>query len=160
MDTTEKEQAMSLRLRGLTYAEIGKEFGISRQRIQQLLSPPPAIERFIKNRAQGKCENCGLDSPKGHIHHRTATGTTSEDYNDIPNLQLLCASCHRLAHGIYVEPPDPKQLRCPTCGQKLRVCQGCGKDISDRDVRALRCKTCKQKSNQSDYRQRLKERRS
>lgn len=92
-------RALELKLRGLSYAEVGIELNRSRQRIQQLLSPPNYIRSLIFEKAGGKCEVCGIFVGKnGHIHHK---GTPMEDYNDVKNLSLLCPACHRHAHRIH-----------------------------------------------------------
>lgn len=87
---------MRLRLAGLTYGRIAELVGLSRQRVHQLLRPPAEVRDRVVSRAGGRCELCGLAVGKsGHVHH---TGNAQEDYNDYPNLQLLCVSCHVHAH--------------------------------------------------------------
>jgi len=93
-------QALQFHLRGLSYTEIGKELGVSRQRAQQLLRPPIAIYHSVRRKAQYKCENCGVRINSGHVHHRKCLGLTPDDYNDFGNLQYLCAQCHGEAHAI------------------------------------------------------------
>jgi len=94
-----REEAIIGRLMGLSYEQIGESLGISRQRVQQLVSPPAAVRELIVKRAKGKCQKCGIFVGKsGHIHHIGA----EEDYNDIDNLQLLCLSCHWLEHKAQV----------------------------------------------------------
>ena len=88
---------LKLRLDGLTYAQIGEIAGVSRQRVQQQLSPPAAIRNFIHKKYGGRCAECGIVSGSGHIHHKT-TETHVDDYNDVDNLELLCVTCHRLKH--------------------------------------------------------------
>ena len=88
--------ALNRRLDGSTYSEIALELGISRQRAQQLVSPPKDIRDTAVRRAKGRCEICGIYVGKsGQVHH---IGTEWEDYNDVCNLQLLCIACHRSAH--------------------------------------------------------------
>lgn len=95
-DKEKQTVAMELRLAGLTYAQIGLKIGLSRQRVQQIISPPPYIRRIVVNRAEGRCETCGIKvNGSGHVHHKSCAG---EDYNDVDNLQLLCVSCHMKAH--------------------------------------------------------------
>jgi len=89
-----------LRLNGFTYNDIAHKAGVSRQRVQQILSPPKNIKDLVVNRANGKCEGCGIRvGHSGHIHH---INNEDEDYNDTDNLQLLCISCHRKAHNTGV----------------------------------------------------------
>lgn len=96
-----RTHALALRLEGLTYQEIGASLGISRQRVQQLTSPPKEIRHLVVERAGGRCQICGLTVlQSGHVHHVRATAGYAENYNDLPNLQLLCRSCHRAAHHV------------------------------------------------------------
>jgi len=90
-----RTQAIELKIKGLTYEEIGKVLGVSRQRAQQLTRPSVEIFNFVKKRAGGKCESCGVRLNSGHVHHLDNT----EDYNDIDNLKYLCVSCHAAAHA-------------------------------------------------------------
>ena len=91
------EQMTTMKLDGETYQAIGKQFNLSRQRVQQLLEPPAFIRKLVYERAEGRCESCGiLVGVRGHIHHK---GNGDYDYQNIENLQLLCPSCHRLIHS-------------------------------------------------------------
>ena len=93
--------ALLLRLEGFTYARIARRLKISRQRIQQLLSPPPEVQFRVSMKARGNCEKCGVFlGSRGHVHHKSAVGKTPEDYQDENNLQYLCISCHRRTHGL------------------------------------------------------------
>lgn len=111
---------LDLRLNGWTYRAIGKLAGISGQRVQQVLSPPRAVKQHIYDRFQRLCNRCSLYvGESGHIHHGT-TKPGIDDYNDIANLELLCRSCHRQAHGPYsghylLYPNDPAHPVCPRC---------------------------------------------
>lgn len=88
-----------MRLDGKTYQGIATEANISRQRVQQILSPPKEIREYILVKYKGRCARCGIYVGKsGHIHHEN---TQDENYNDINNLELLCISCHRSAHKMY-----------------------------------------------------------
>ena len=98
-----------MRLNGLTYLNIGKQAGISRQRVQQLLSPPPVIRRMVVAKANGECQYCGLTvGQSGHVHHN---GDAFDTYDDIENLELLCISCHRKAHHMKDEAADLMRTR-------------------------------------------------
>ena len=91
-----QKEMLLMRLEGEPYQSIADKAGISRQRIQQILSPPPAIRRSVVAKAKGKCEHCGIKvGSSGHVHH---IGNEGENYQDIENLQLLCPSCHRKVH--------------------------------------------------------------
>ena len=90
---------LALRLQGLTYQEIGGRFHISRQRVQQILSPSTVIRRIVVKHYNGACASCGLHvGNKGHIHHKSSNDTF-EAYNDLDNLELFCLSCHMQQHG-------------------------------------------------------------
>jgi len=111
-----KQKMMKLRLDGMTYRQIGDKFGVSRQRVQDLLAPPAAIRRLVIKRDEGKCQECGiLTGAGGDIHHDNGNG---EDYNNIEKLRLLCHSCHRRIHcRDYVAPPFSGY--CSECGTKM-----------------------------------------
>ncbi len=107
MDNRAKEM-QEMKLSGATYQEIGDKFSISRQRVQQLISPPPYIRRIVETKAKGKCQGCGVFVGKsGHVHH---LGGNGEDYNDIDNLKYLCSSCHMKKH-MRTEVSREKQSR-------------------------------------------------
>ncbi len=111
-------QALRLRLKGLSYAEIGKAMGISRQRAQQLIRPSADIYNFVRRRAESRCQDCGIELVSGHVHHLNQV----DNYNDPDNLMYLCVSCHAIAHGdglvIPIVPrPEPNQ-DCIRCGHK------------------------------------------
>lgn len=89
-----RNRAHDLYLKGLTYAEIGKEMGVSRQRAQQLVKPPTPVMDFIRKRAGGACEQCKIALANGHVHHMS----NDAGFNDIDNLQYLCISCHQTKH--------------------------------------------------------------
>ena len=92
-----QKEAIALRLKGLTYAEIGAIMGCSRQGVQQLVRPPKPIYEFVKERANGQCQGCGIKLENGHIHHRTSN--VYDDYNDINNLIYVCIPCHQTGHA-------------------------------------------------------------
>src|ERR1700738_165512 len=94
-----REYALELWLKGLTYAEIGIEIAVSRQRVQQMVSPPKAIRDRIKARAHDRCEQCEVELEHGHIHHKNARGRTADDFNDRSNLEYLCVGCHMSKHS-------------------------------------------------------------
>jgi DNA-binding XRE family transcriptional regulator len=62
---------------GLSYAEIGKQLGITRQAACYYLTDQPV--------GAGKCEACGKQSRSLHRHH--------DDYSK-NKTRNLCASCH------------------------------------------------------------------
>ena len=113
MNTSVKAQqawVLEARLAGLTYAAIGRQLGLSRQRIQQIIAPPTDVRDMIIERYNGKCQGCGYPvNGGGHVHHLSCEG---ENYNDPDNLVLLCIPCHRAAHT------NPSlHGACPVCGK-------------------------------------------
>mgnify|MGYP003151554010 CR=1 FL=1 len=107
-DMVKRKKAFEKRLIGLTYAKIGMELGVSRQRVQQWLSPPSVIRNSVHIRAGGQCDECGIELNKGgHVHY-----IGGDDYNiasnpspHIRNLQWLCGTCHRRKHrGLNTYP--------------------------------------------------------
>jgi len=91
----DSRKAIELKLRGMTYAEIGQQLGVTRQRAQQLTKPPKRVYEMVRQRAGGACELCGFELQSGHVHHK---GGSFENYNDPDNLQYLCLSCHVKQH--------------------------------------------------------------
>ena len=98
MDIKQKRQGelLKMRLDGLSYGQIAKVVGLSRQRVQQLLQPPTGVKKLVRERAKDRCEHCGIWlGESGHVHHN---GGGVEDYGEPDKLQCLCPSCHRQAH--------------------------------------------------------------
>jgi len=103
---------LQLREQGLTQVQIAKRYGLSRQRVWQLLNPVKARAQGLvaEARAAGKlrrprcCEACGK-SCKVESHH--------PDHNEAFAIQWLCPQCHRNAD---------QQLRAPLIAvrQQLR----------------------------------------
>jgi hypothetical protein len=111
MNTT-REHWMQLKLQGWSYGRIAKQAGVSRQRVQQVLSPPKAIRAIIAKRAKYACEMCGAPLQQGgHVHHQS--GDDAEHYEDIEHLQYLCQTCHWSVHGNHQKkgPTDVLYLR-------------------------------------------------
>jgi len=105
------KEMLELLLDGKTYQQIGDQFNVSRQRVQQILSPPKYIRDIVIRRDGERCSLCGIIvGQSGHIHHKDTTN--GENYEDIENLQLLCISCHRKKHST------------------LRYCKNCGKEFT------------------------------
>ncbi len=103
---------LGLRLEGRTYQYIADKASLSRQRIQQILSPPKKTRELIVTKYGGHCCDCNIwVGESGHIHHKNTNG---EDYQDQVNLVLLCPSCHLKRHK-----PSPK-YKCLQCNQPIR----------------------------------------
>lgn len=92
----QRAEALRLKLQGLTYDEVGRRMGVSRQRIQFLLRPPESVYKQVVGRANEHCEDCGSAVVSGHIHH---IDEMRSDFNHPDNLAYLCASCHRKRHS-------------------------------------------------------------
>ncbi len=155
--TIAREDALKLRLDGQTYRQIGTALGVSRQRIQQILSPPTAVRNMVVERAGGLCQDCGVGvGYSGHVHHKYGA---EENYNDLFNLQLLCLSCHRKAHpslrtntlesrrklrrATMPEVPLGKHLTCKALLKKgVRRGEICGHTWLPRSVWVHKCPGC------------------
>lgn len=104
-------EMQSMKLAGHTYAQIAVKYGITRQRVQQLIAPPKAIRDHVIAKYGGRCAACGiLIEHRGDIHH---AGSDVDTYNDIESLRLLCIPCHM---KIHVRPKDLKapRIKLPT----------------------------------------------
>lgn len=110
-------QALTLRLEGLSYSEIGRKLGVSRQRAQQILMPPPPIYNLIRKRAGDRCERCGVFVTSGHVHHRN---WQDGNHNNPDELEYLCPSCHMKSHPGIGGRRKRKQLgTCMKCSRTL-----------------------------------------
>ena len=95
------QRVLGLWLTGLTYAEIGRMMGVTRQYVQQQIAPGIETQRAVRARAKHLCESCGTRERRfrHHIHHRSRT----LQYNRLSNLALLCQSCHKVADAAQVQ---------------------------------------------------------
>lgn len=75
------EKAKLMKASGLTYKQIGKHFGVSRQMVQQYLRPNITVLE--------KCAKCGA-TENLLVHHR--------DYR-FGLIEILCTSCHSKLHS-------------------------------------------------------------
>lgn len=118
---------LEMRLAGATYQSIADSASVSRQRIQQILSPPRVIRKLIVERAHGQCQDCGVRLGRsGHCHH---VGDIMETYNDLENIRLLCLSCHSKAHNVVGN--RKARERAKKRKDYLKACE-------DMDIKALR----------------------
>jgi 5-methylcytosine-specific restriction endonuclease McrA len=88
-----KEVIYELRLRGLSFKEISKTLGVSRQRIHQIYKDyritPTRERRVAIDLASNRCVVCG--SKKNiEIHHLDEDTNNNEQCN----LMVLCRNCH------------------------------------------------------------------
>ena len=124
-------ELLEQREQGKTYREIGKMYGLSGQRVQQLLGPPPSIRDYIIRKYNRLCVDCGAKTGlSGHIHHKNSL----QGYDDIDNLILLCKSCHAKRHNpkAPVEPKKPTVVSVKT----ILTCSQCGKTFCPKDGKA------------------------
>lgn len=88
-----KEIVYKMFAEGHTYQQIAEKFGVSRQRIQQIVRPSQEVYVALRGRAMGRCEECGdFIGDNGHAHHadRNITG----HMGDLLILRYLCRKCH------------------------------------------------------------------
>jgi YHS domain-containing protein len=104
-------------LKGWTYQEIAEELGITRQRVQQLNKPDRATIKQLKERANGRCEYCGMKLVNGHAHH-ISENVIFEDYQKLSNLKYLCTSCHSKSETKVL------QSMCKQCGKIIGYVSG------------------------------------
>lgn len=89
-----RQRALGMWLTGMTFTDIAKEMGVSRQWVQEMLTPPPALRKATYARAQGKCQVCGMHLGRNAHYHSEPTGPI-EDFSK--PLVMLCCACHRQA---------------------------------------------------------------
>jgi hypothetical protein len=92
----DKEQIEDMYRDGITYSQIAKKFGISRQRVAQIIFPDRRLYRALQQRAQLRCEECEVYVEHGHAHHLKPN--PDGDVTTLENLAYLCPSCHRKTH--------------------------------------------------------------
>ena len=98
--TDARTRALALRLDGQSCITIARTLGLSRQRVQQMLTPPAAIRDHVIRAAKGRCAGCGIICGRhGQTHDTRTTGTMAcDEYDDLAVLEWRCASCHRGVH--------------------------------------------------------------
>jgi Zn finger protein HypA/HybF involved in hydrogenase expression len=142
-----KEEILKLRLEGLTYGTIADKAGVSRQRVQQILSPPSEIRKFVVAKYRGKCSNCGiLVGQSGHIHHKDST---ADEYNDINHLELLCIGCHRKVHSETLDCKRNEKAEdalSKTMGKFMFTCRACSYRWLPRTEHPVRCPKCQSRN--------------
>jgi len=90
-----RKRALSMRLKGMTFAAIAKEMGVSKQWVQEMLVPPAALRKATYDNARGRCQECGIHLGRNGHYHSEPTGPI-DDFTK--PLVLLCLYHHRLAH--------------------------------------------------------------
>lgn len=90
-----RKRALGLWLKGNNFTRVGLAMGKSRQRVCQLLIPPPLLRLVVYNLARGKCQECGVQVGRNGHYHSEPSG----EYDDFTQpLTLLCLACHRPKH--------------------------------------------------------------
>lgn len=97
---------------GESMTELAREYGISRQRVDQIIKPDQMRAREAvayalrtgKMERPDECERCG--SPDPHGHH--------PDYSEPLEVEWLCVQCHAEEHA--GERVDRVERKCPVCG--------------------------------------------
>jgi len=105
-----KIQFSNLKIKGLSYQSIGNLFGISRQRVQQIVSGYISIRERKNNYGKTKeinrifkkvferdnyiCQICGSRKRSIFVHHIDKNWQN----NNMNNLVCLCSNCHLNLH--------------------------------------------------------------
>lgn len=124
---------------GATYREVGSAFGISHQRVQQIVAPPREVRELLAARAAGRCERC--DQEKRLEAHHIRRGATVEGWDTKERFLSLCRSCHSKEHRETATAPAYGR-RCEACGRLLagfpgkRFHQKCKRRLQKRRERA------------------------
>ena len=139
-----QEQMLVMLLQGHTYAQVAAVSGVSRQRVQQILSPPAPVHAFVIAKYFGVCADCGIFVGRtGHVHHDGSS--LLDDYNDINGLVLLCRSCHRKRHSGCLSDLPSSEKSVMLVGDTITVfkCLRCGHEWASRNPHPVRCAKCK-----------------
>ncbi len=96
-----KKYITELREQGLSFGKIGKQLGISQQRVYQIYQKripiPYSVEKLVYTRDFNECQwqiKCKNDNENLFIHHIDS----NERNNTLDNLITLCSSCHAYFH--------------------------------------------------------------
>lgn len=111
--------------------------------------------RWILKRAGYRCENCGTDSQRLHVHHIQPKSEGGED--KIGNLEARCPDCHAEAHnanacilcGGIIHEGGEATLLDTSGGSLLHVCCDCREIIEATGEDSDRCGVCGRISNPS-----------
>ena len=81
-----------------TFTEIAEKYGVSKQRIQQLVSAPPAIRKFVHENSKKVCRECGAPVVLRDMQvHEQGAGLV-DNYDNISMLICMCRDCHVTEH--------------------------------------------------------------
>jgi hypothetical protein len=107
----DKEQIKQLKSEGKSYGFIANLFGVSRQRIEQIINNrtalKPKLREYILIIRHHKCIRCNeiYDDSELEIHHLDFDTKN----NDCNNLYVICKKCHKEYHRLH------KKNMCPIC---------------------------------------------
>ncbi len=83
-----REKMQALKEAGMSYGEIGEMFGLTHQRVQQIVGPTKVERMLLDFLDGGHCRMCGAGKEaKLHIHHLRHD-------NSLNTMVTLCISCH------------------------------------------------------------------
>lgn len=105
-----------------SYAETARRFGISRQRVHQVVKNYKNYGRMTRQALYEKvwtpiCRMCNI-RPSEHLHHKDGDNANE----DIHNLTSVCITCHDLAHLILKYGKN-----CSDCGISFQAKKHGGK---------------------------------
>jgi hypothetical protein len=99
MTHIDKETAFRLALvECLGFSEIAEKYGVSRQRIQQIVSAPAPIRAYVYENDHRICRGCGANLILRDMQVHEMGSTIVDDYKNIPMLTCMCRDCHVTEH--------------------------------------------------------------
>ncbi len=146
-----QERMAELRDRGMSYLAIGVIFGVSRQRVHQILSGYQRLnnsgsysngwyfklKELVMERDDNKCQRCDSEDNL-LVHHQDS----NDRNNDLLNLITLCNKCHLDLHRPEAGSKNTDKMSCDKCGsikvakkgftwlahkkEQVYYCRGCG----------------------------------
>ncbi|MEK6878478.1 MAG: helix-turn-helix domain-containing protein [Nanoarchaeota archaeon] len=91
----DKSNIVKLKIDGLTYAAIARIYGVSRQRIHQIICYKKRyFRKSILNKLKGRCFSCRKKTEKLQGHHLNGDRKNNEENN----LFFICIRCHKNVH--------------------------------------------------------------
>lgn len=106
MATIRNKEIIKLWKLGKTLEEIANEFGVSKQRIHQIVfhiglknnngNIPKTIREAVFERDGSKCRKCG-DKVKSHLTINHIVPRVVGGKNEVKNLEVMCYKCNRQA---------------------------------------------------------------
>lgn len=113
-------------LEGLSFAEIGRKLGITRQRVHQIYTGYSTIvvkntllESIYKKAWKDMCQHC-FKSKSKHMHHRDGDHTN----NTVSNLLPVCYRCHYGLHQVLRILRTKVDTKCDECEKPISYLRG------------------------------------